>query len=170
MFRKGDVTVKFLGILCLLLVLCQGARAEIIPPEGEGQIGYGAFVLCESLSLRTAPDANAPVVRKLGYGTMFAVQNYENGYWDCFLTENGGCDGWVLEDYIVIDPAWYVTEKGTPVYAWGSLSAKRVGYLATGTRLPVIEIQEDWIVVSLRGASAWIRKTALDREYTQVNG
>ena len=61
-------------------------------------------------------------------------------------------------DYIVIDPAWYRTDASTPVYAWNDTSAPKVALLDRDTLLPVLKDNGDWIVVSLRGATGWIRR------------
>ena len=154
------------SVIMLSLLCCLPASAEIQAPYGQGQIGWTAYVICEHLSVRELPSTNATTLQRLSYGTTFAVQNLENGFWDCFLTEEEGPAGYVRSDYIVVDPAWYVTEQSTPVYAWNSTSALKVGLLATGTTLPILHMDKNWVVVSLRGAAGWIRMTELDKEYT----
>ena len=71
---------------------------------------------------------------------------------------DAGPEGWVKTDYIVIDPAWYRADSATPVYAWNDTSALKVGLLDSGTILPVLKEEGEWIVVGLRGASGWIHK------------
>ena len=156
-----------MGMLAVLLLSALPSEAEIRAPLGQGQIGWMAYVLCENLTVREQPAQNARTVQKLRYGTKFMVTQRMNGYCDVILSDavDAEAAGWVLEDYVLIDPPVYVTETGTPVYAWPEARAKRVGYLATGTELPVISMEKDWVLVSLRGAVAWIRKTELDREY-----
>ena len=63
----------------------------------------------------------------------------------------------------MINPAWYVTEKSTAVYAWNDVNAPKVALLDKDTVLPILKDDGDWLVVSLRGASGWIRKTASDK-------
>ena len=164
--------MKKYGWLMILtaLVLVSGSigavHAEIIPPCEPGQqIGYPAVVLCEKLTLREAPDSSANAVQTLKYGDLpIAVgadlpegEKTENGFVYCTLgdSEDSAC-GWVNADYIFINPAWYVTEENTPVYAWNDETAPRVALLDNGTRLPILKEEGSWYLVSLRGAAGWI--------------
>ncbi len=166
--------MKKFGWLTILtaLVLALGCigtvYAEIIPPCEPGQqIGYPAVVLCESLTLRESPGSSAKAVRTLYYGDQPIVvgadlpsgPKKENGFVYCTLgdSEDSPC-GWIREDYIFINPAWYVAEKDTKVYAWNDADAPKVALLDKGTRLPVLKEEGDWYLVSLRGAVGWIHK------------
>ena len=60
--------------------------------------------------------------------------------------------------YLVINPAWYVTEKNTAVYAWDDTAAPKVALLDRGVRLPILKDTGSWYIVSLRGAVGWVRK------------
>ena len=157
-------------LTALILALgCVGVvHAEIIPPYGPGQqIGYPAVVLCEKLTLREAPHASAKAMQTLNYGDLPIVvgadlpggAEVENGFVYCTLgdSEDSPC-GWINADYIAINPAWYVTEKKTTVYAWNDAAAPKVALLDKGTRLPILKEQGDWYLVSLRGAVGWIHK------------
>lgn len=164
---------KFGGRLFLLMLLislgCAGnVQAEIIPPYEPGQqIGYPAVVLCESLTLREKPGSSSRAIQTLKYGDLPIVvgadlpagPKTENGFVYCTLgdAEDSPC-GWINADYIFINPAWLVTEKKTGVYAWNSSDAPRVALLNTGTRLPVLKEEGNWLLVSLRGAVGWIKK------------
>ena len=88
----------------------------------------------------------------------------ENGWAQCVLSDDvdAGPVGWVNAEYIKIDPAWFRTEKATPVYAWGDTAAPKVALLDGDTLLPVLKAEGDWLVVGLRGASGWIQFTAAD--------
>ncbi len=166
--------MKKFGWLMILTALvlasgCLGAAcAEIIPPYEPGQqIGYPAVVLCEKLTLREAPDASSGAVKTLHYGDRPIVvgadqpsgAQEENGFVYCTLgdAEDAPC-GWVNADYIVINPAWYVTENSTAVYAWNDTAAPKVGLLDKETRLPILKEEDGWYVISLRGAVGWILK------------
>ena len=59
---------------------------------------------------------------------------------------------------IIVNPAWYVTEKETAVYAWNDTAACKVALLDKNTRLPVLKEEGDWYVISLRAAVGWIHK------------
>lgn len=140
-------------------------RAEIIPPYGEGQIGLQAVVLCESLTVRKGRSASSNAVKTLKYGDRIIVQERWDGWAECFLSDDvdAGPAGWVNSDYIAIDPAWYRTDETTPVYAWNDTMAPKVALLGKGETLPILKDDGDWLIVSLRGATGWIRKNAADR-------
>ena len=153
----------------IVLVGCIGAaHAEVIPPYGPGQqIGYPAVELCEKLTLREKPSASSKTMQSLKYGDQPIVINAdlpegpeeENGFVYCILddSEDSPC-GWIDSDYIVINPAWYVTEQKTRVYAWNDSAAPKVALLEKGTRLPILKEDGDWYLVSLRGAVGWIHR------------
>ena len=154
--------VAWLTVL-MALVLMLGStgivQAEIIPPHGEGQIGLQAVVLCESLTMRKKPDSDAGTVMKLDYGDLIIVDRQSDGWAHCFDSDSEDSEeGWVNADYIAIDPAWYVTEKKKPVYAWDDAQAPKVALLSKGTRLPILADEGDWLIVSLRGAVGWIKR------------
>ncbi|MBR6299980.1 MAG: hypothetical protein IKR36_03665 [Clostridia bacterium] len=153
----------------VLVIGCIGAAcAEIIPPCEPGQqIGYPAVVLCETLTLREKPNTSAKTVKTLNYGDLPIVvgadlpegPKEENGFVYCTLgdSEDSPC-GWINSDYIFINPAWYVTEKKVTVYAWDDISAPKIALLDKDSRLPILKEEEDWYLVSLRGAVGWIHK------------
>ena len=161
----------WLAILTAMILTlgCIGAvYGEIIPPCEPGQqIGYPAVVLCETLTLRESPSTSSKAVRTLNYGDLPIVvgadqpggAKAENGFVYCTLgdSEDSPC-GWINADYIAINPAWYVTEKNTAVYAWNDTSAPKVALLDKGTRLPILKEECSWYVISLRGAVGWIHK------------
>ena len=149
--------------LILMFASIVPVRAEIIPPHGEGQIGLQAVVLCESLTLRKEPNTSSKVVDTLDYGDLPIVIEQADGWARCVLGDSEDSPwGWVIADYIAIDPAWYRTEEKTPVYAWDDTKAKKVALLSADTNLPILKEEGKWLVVSLRGATGWIRKTAND--------
>ena len=143
-------------------------HAEIRPPVGPGQqIGYPAWVLCDKLTLREKPNSSSKAVQVLNYGEHLIVvgadtkqgAKKENGFVYCCLNDSEDSPGgWVLADFIVINPAWYVTEKSTTVYAWNDTAALKVALLDKGTQLPILKEEGDWYLVSLRGAAGWIHK------------
>ena len=165
MLKNG---IKIAALALLILMLTVGScLAEIIPPNGPGQIGYQAVVLCNSLSVRETMSTKAKAVKSMRAGDTFIVTTVTNGWADVFAGEDeGSVIGWVLADYIAVDPAWYRCEGSTPVYAWGDTAAPKVALLDRGTKLPLLKDMGDWVVVSLRGASGWIQKTDLDRAST----
>jgi len=145
--------------ICLFLVLSlivTVAFGEIIHPIGAGQLGFDAVVISKTVSVRPTQNANAKAVKKLNYGDHLAVMSLGNGWCECYLSETEGLSGYVLEDYILIDPAYLTTEESTPVYAWQARNAKKVGLLGRGETYPIIRMEGDWLLISLRGAAGWV--------------
>ena len=160
--------IKMAAALILALGCVGTAFAAIIPPADPGQqIGYQAVVLCETLSLREKPSSSAKTVQTLVYGDLPIVvgadlpegAKEENGFVYCTLGDSEESpSGWINRDYIAVNPAWYVTEKGTAVYAWNDTDAPKVALLDKDIRLPILKEEGDWYIVSLRGAVGWIHK------------
>ncbi len=161
---KKYAWLTILTALILALGTIGVVHAEIIPPHGEGQIGLQAAVLCEKLTLREEPKNSGKAIQTLEYRDLIIVTEQKDGWARCVLGDSEDAkSGWVNADYIVIDPAWYRTEKKTPVYAWNDTSAPKVAlldankeFLDEKTYLPILKQEGDWIVVSLRGAAGWI--------------
>ena len=158
----------WLAVLLSVILSCAGTariRAEILPAQGEGQIGYQAVVLCESLTVRQERSASSKAVETLHYGDTFAVQDRWDVWASCFTSDDvdAGQTGWVNSDYIIVNPTWYRTDDTTPVYAWNDTMAPKVALLSKGTVLPILKDEGEWLIVSLRGATGWIYKSASDR-------
>lgn len=158
---------KNLMLLFVTLAVLQGAavcRAEILPAHGEGQIGWQAAVLCESLTVYKEQSAASEAVQTLPYGRTFSVMSEENGWAQCCLSDDvdAAPAGWVNADYIIVNPAWYRTNETTQVFAWDDTAAPKVALLDSGVMLPILKEEGDWLIVSLRGATGWIRKNAAD--------
>ncbi len=166
MKKKGWLT--FLTALVLVSGCTGVVHAEIIPPYDPGQqIGYPAVVLCKELTVREEPYFSSNTVQTLNYGDLPIVTGAdqpagareENGFVYCTLgdSEDSPC-GWINSDYIAINPAWYVTEDETAVYAWDDTAAPKVALLDKGTRLPLLKEEGGWYIISLRGTVGWIHK------------
>lgn len=164
---------RFLIIVCVLMTICVGSMAEIIPGEEIYQDFYEwtgikttpAVVLCESLSICNDRDGRGEkVATLLGTGGKQIVPVIEawDG-WAQIYFHDGSEKGWVRSDYLLMNPAVYVTEESTAVYAYDDYMAPKVGLLEMGEKLPVILEKEEWVLVSIRNAAGWIRKTAKER-------
>ena len=161
---KKHAWKTILLIMILLTGILGTAQAEIIPSRGMGQTGLQASVLCSSLTLREEPDAASKALQTLKYRDLIIVTKQSDGWAFCFLGDSeGSASGWVNSDYIAVDPAWYRTEKKTPVYAWNDTAAPKVALLNANTvlldpdtYLPILKDEGDWLLVSLRGAAGWI--------------
>ncbi|MBQ6645734.1 MAG: SH3 domain-containing protein [Clostridia bacterium] len=156
---KKFAKVMVLAVLIFTFAFMSVAQAELISPYGAGQIGYSAVVLCEEISVRQKASASSKILQKLPYGSHIIVMQ-QSGNWAYVALgdSESSLKGWVNSDYIVTDPAWYRTIGKTTVYAWNSTKAPKVGLLESNVILPVLKVEGDWIVVSLRGASGWIHK------------
>ena len=158
---------RILAIAISIMLFATTASATVLPPEGisagylsfTGIEAYRAVVLCESLSVCDEREGKA--IDKLYFGDTFMTSESWDGWADCSYAD-GSKTGWVRSDYIVIDPAYYLTDAQTAVYAYGDTMAPRVALLDKGIKLPIVAEMDDWYVVSLRGASGWIRKTPAD--------
>ena len=167
---------KWLAAL-LLLTLNISASATIIPPAGldedfkawTGIDATPAVVLCESLSVLNARgDQGGKKVDTLYYtGNDILVIESWDGYAQVHYSD-GRELGWVRNDYLLMDPAWYLCDDDLQVYAYPDTMSPCVALLDEGTRLPIITQYdtewEGWVCVSLRGAAGWIRKTPKDTE------
>ena len=169
---------RILAMLLLILLPLTAAHASILPPAGVDAGFYSwtgiectpAVVLCESLSILDARgDQGGKVVETLRYSATNTIPVIES--WDGYALiyySDGNKTGWVRNDYLLMDPAWYLCDIDRQVYAYPDVMAPRVAYLEAGMMLPIITEYEDgdsingWVCVSLRGAAGWIRKTAQD--------
>lgn len=159
---------RILSVMLLAALLCGActpAFALVVAPEEyntsfankTGIYAYDAYVLCDSLTLRAKPDLNSKSLRQLSHGQKLLVSMREGEWYHVYLSEH--VEGWVKQEYVLINPALYITEAETPAYAYGSPYAPRVALLSKGDTLPIIHSTDGYYVVSLRGASAWIEKT-----------
>ena len=136
-------------ILCILLLGTSSACASVLPAEGiqqdffqfTGMQGKRAVVLCESLSVCDQRDGRA--MRKLSYGDTFITTEGWDGWADCHYGD-GSVSGWVRSDYIMVDPAYYVTDESVQVYAYGDTMAPCVALLAKGEKLPILLDSGEW--------------------------
>ncbi len=153
---------RFLACLLALMTLCPAAGAEWIPSqeydEGyyqfTGQIAHEAVVLCQSLTVRSAPSFDAEAVLTLENGETFLTNQTTDG-WLNVLREDGE-KGWVRAEYVLENPSFLRLTEPTRAFAFDGEDAPTVGLLDAGTTLPIIHRSREGYVVSLRGAAAWI--------------
>ena len=146
-----------IAVIATVAFGCQVCSAAVIPSQGPGQIGFSSVILCESLSLHSEAAAESPVSQTLLYNDRIIVMNQENGWAHVVLGDSEDSpSGWVSSEYIAVDPAYYVTDEETPVYAWNDTSAPKVALLDQGTSLPILKDNGEWLIVSLRAATGWV--------------
>ena len=154
---KKYVCIAVMALLMLVMGSTEFVQAAIIPPSGEGQIGIGAVVACEELTMYETADDSSKVVLMLGFGDHIIVVRQADGWAECVRSDSEDAPrGWVYADSLMIDPAFYLTETRTPVYAWNDTAAPKAAMLDEYTLLPVLKIDGEWVVVTLRGATGWI--------------
>lgn len=170
--------MKKLFAMLLILTLCAScASATILPATGvdedfESWTGIEctpAVVLCQTLSvLDNRGDQGGKKVETLRYsGQTIPVIESWDGYAKIYYSD-GNKTGWVRNDYLMMDPAWYLCDEDVQAYAYPDTMAPRVALLDKGTKLPILTEYDDgqslsgWVCVSLRGAAGWIRKTPAD--------
>ena len=186
--KEGEKRMKHLIVLglclCMLLpyaAMAQGYEGSVWPvtlPDGtagwmpepcvaqpvEGEWnGYEtAAVLCESLSMRQTPDSSAPRLDSLTNGEVFVILEERDGWYLAVVRSDDGAwwhKGWVLARYTVSPPSYIVTgDSAVDAYAYPAPDAPCVAEVPGGTRLLVIAQLDGYDVVSLRGASAFIRQ------------
>ena len=99
---KKHVWLVILTVMIMIIGSMMTVQAEIIPPYGEGQIGLSAVVLCENLTLRQAPGANAGVLDTLHDGARIIVSEQKDGWAHIFTGDSeDSAEGWVKADYLV---------------------------------------------------------------------
>ena len=158
-----------LSLIALFVFAFSGlgmALAMVIPPQGEGQIGISAVVMLNDLPIYESADETSKVTQTLESGRHVIVMEQVDGWARLALSDSVDDvpAGWVRAESLFIDNAWYMTDSKTPLYAWNDNSAPVLDVLDEMTLIPVLKIDGEWLVVSLRGASAWILNPEADAE------
>lgn len=164
---------RLLCLLCLFVLISTACYAEIIPAgnidtsfyEWTGIETTPAVILCESLSVYNQRENGKKVDTLLGSGGKATIPVIE--YWDGWAKiyyQDGKKTGWVRSDYLLMNPACYVTDEATSVYAYMDDMAPKIALVEKGEKLPIIYDAGEWVVVSIRNAAGWIKKTAKDTE------
>lgn len=132
------------------------ADAQLTGSEADAVPG---FVLCQTLTVRESASASAKAVHTLAYGDTVDILA-QVGVWTQGSAQNGTqrVTGWVRGEYLLTAPAQYVSAGETAVYAYPGEGAPRAGLLADGETHPVIAQLDGYIVISLRGASGFVRE------------
>ena len=168
---------RFPALVLAMLLLINAASATILPATGvdedflawTGISCTPAVVLCESLTVldERGDQGGKPVEVKLYSGKTIPVIESWDGYAKIYYSD-GNKTGWVRNEYLMMNPAWYVCDEAVAVYAYPDTMAPRVALLEKGTELPILTEYDDresmngWVCVSLRAAAGWIRKTPQD--------
>ncbi len=159
------------ALFCMMLFGCTGI-AEILPPDGIHSSFYEftgietmpAVILCESLTVYDDREGRGKAVVTLlgaeGKKLLPVIDNWDG--WAQIYYNDGNSIGWVRSDYLMFDPFYYLTHQGTAVYAYPEHLSPKIAYLEKGEKLPIIKDNGDWVLVSIRNAAGWIKKTPQD--------
>lgn len=134
-----------------------------IPREGEWQGCDAGAVLCQSLSLRLLPDSASERIGEMVAGERFTILAERDGFYlACRLAESEDYyeTGWIKQEYVAKNKGTLTTTAVVHARAYGDESAPLVAEISAGTQLNCIEHIGEYYVVSLRGASAFIRTDA----------
>ena len=118
------------------------------------------FVLCESLSIRQSPSSSAKAVATMAYGSSMTITDWEGDWMRVSWAKSANStryEGWVRSEYVLVDPPMYVSGGETPVYAYPGEESPRIGLLSKGDQHPIVARLDGYTVISLRGASGFIR-------------
>ena len=133
-------------------------------------VNYGydkGMVLCETLSMRCVPLSSAERVGTLPMQKQFTILE-EQGDWYYIEANLHGkaTKGWVLKEYCAVNFASYIVQ-GEPLaaYAMPAKDAKRVAHIDPGTQIFILEAFDEYWVISLRGAAAFVRMADLSIFY-----
>jgi len=167
---------RFMLLFLAFLFLFPSALASILPPSGvdedfkawTGIECTPAVILCESLTIldqRGDQGGKAVDTRYYSGKTIPVIESWD-GYAKIYYAD-GTKTGWVRNEYLMMDPSWYICDEDMQVYAYPDVMAPKVAYLEKGAQLPILTEFDDgsirgWVCVSLRGAAGWIRKTPRD--------
>ena len=168
---------RLTALLMTILLLINAASATILPATDvdedflawTGISCTPAVVLCESLTVldERGDQGGKPVDQLLYSGKTIPVIESWDGYAKIYYSD-GNKTGWVRNEYLMMNPAWYVCDEAVAVYAYPDTMAPRVALLEKGAELPILTEYDDgesmngWVCVSLRAAAGWIRKTPKD--------
>ena len=117
-----------------------------------------AVVCSKSVTIRSEPSYNGRTVKSASNGDILYVHSQYNNWVEVTYTKNGAdYDGWVISSYIVIRPMFIMLcSSNIPAYCAPDKASKLVGSLPKQTELTVLGIWDDFYIVNLRNASAFI--------------
>ncbi|MBR1409406.1 MAG: SH3 domain-containing protein [Clostridia bacterium] len=157
-------------LIILLAVLTAGALAVRADTTGYGYVSgdhqgtisreYEAIVVSKSVTLRSKASYSGTSLGSASNGDVLTVLDDSDRTWVRVRAKikNKQMEGWVLRSYIVVQPLTLTLRKSnTPAYSAPSGSSKLVGSLPAFTNLEVLGTYDNYYVVSLRQASAFIK-------------
>ena len=151
--------------LCLMVSCgCAAASGSYTSGDNLGNAGVGsAIVITKSATIRSEPSLQGKkVVSVDGESSVLVLGRFENNWAEVQYAKNGKkYTGWINQNYIVSNYLTLTLRKSNvPAYCAPSRETKIVGSLPKYTQLIVIGMWDDFYIVSLRNASAFIHKDA----------
>lgn len=152
-------------VLCLVLNCgCALASGSYTGGDDLGNAGIGsAVVITKSATIRSKPSYQGKkVVSVEGESELLVLGRFEGNWAEVQCTKKGKTyTGWINQSYIVSNYLTLTLRKSNvPAYCAPTREAKMVGSLPKYTQLNVIGMWDDFYIVSLRNASAFIHKDA----------
>lgn len=167
---------KVLMVLVLVSVvaLTCTALADYTPGDDLGVEGMGiGVVISKNATIRSKASYNGKKLASVPGGTEILLSGEpENGWRRVQYVESKKkeFEGWMREEYIVQNPIILTLRKSNiPAYSAPSHGSKLVGSLAKYTQLYVTGIWDEFYVVSLRDASAFIPMDAAVWTSVEIN-
>lgn len=133
-----------------------GNNYTFTPLEDDDQVrpSETALVLCQSLTLWERPDVTSTAMASLPYESVLTCTgNWYPGWLEVIAD---GQTGWVREEFLLLDPTYITFAVETPVLAWPSSDAPWIGLLDAGSAVPVLGEWDEYMIISLRGASGFV--------------
>ena len=162
---------KLLAILAAAVLLASGALADTYGGGYQSGDGMGAssaagqaIVISKNVNLRSSASTGATKTGSASNGDTLTVLDDNGGTWiEVSLTQKNGktVSGWVQRCYVVVQPMTLTLRRSnTTAYSAPTTSSKAVGSLSAYTTLTVLGTYDDFYIVNLREASAFIPMTA----------
>lgn len=160
--------------VCLMLVATFGiAEGNYISGDNMGVEGSGyGVVISKSATIRSKASYGGKSVISVPGGSMLLLSGEPVDGWRKvqYVEKKKAYEGWMREEYILWNPMILTLRKSNiPAYSAPSYNAKRVGSLSKYTELHVIGTWDNFYVVSLRDASAFIPMDAALWTSVQLN-
>ncbi len=122
-----------------------------------------AVVVSKNVTLRSKASSGSTGLGSASNGDILTVLDDSGGSWVYVRAhiKEKQIDGWVQRSYIVLQPLSLILRRSnTPAYCAPDSHSKLVGSLPAYTKLDVLGTYDDYYIVSLRQAAAFISMEA----------
>lgn len=147
--------------LIMVMALTSTALADYTSGDDLGVEGMGlGVVISKSATIRSKASYNGKNLASVPGGSEVLLSGEPENGWRRIQYVNDKkktVEGWMREEYIIQNPIILTLRKSNiPAYSAPSHESKLVGSLAKYTQLYVIGMWDEFYIVSLRDASAFI--------------